>query len=472
MDTSVFGVDLSRRRVLESSVAVVGYDAIPISDPAIVDNSEQDWPTSLRDTRNSGFTDVSVDIQESTIGKRDVATFDAEVVTGPVLVDDTYYVCAYDTERYSIYEIDTEKSLVATSEYENDNRHPSYGNATTPTVASGVVYVTTAYGISAFDIGTGERIWFTPIAEIHSPPTVLDGRVYLAIPTHSFGGGFVSLDAENGDIEWESDTGAPSQINNDFPVAVTENTAILSDNDGNITSVTASTGEEGWNFTYEVDSDGSASPGIPTVRDDIAYCNIAGRMVALDLHSGDRRWELSYDARHSMGAPIVVDDVVLGFDEVGKVYAVSRSDGSLVWSTGALGGGPKRLLATPKTSFLHRHESITAIDIESGSELYSIESTDEYIIQSTGPITSDGITAITIQPDALALSIFGRRPAEDNSERSERESESSERGGTETESTDRTDTLRLLIALAGGVGLGALYGGYKKFGPSDDDETT
>jgi len=442
-----------------------------------LDSQNQNWPMYLADSYNSGHFDSSVDLSDEDVRENTLATFEGDHVTSPVLVDGNFFVCSYRDENYSIYKVENgDKDLIVTSEYEDDSVNPSYSDRTTPAINDGMVYITTSYGINAFDIETGTKVWFTELRGIHSPPTVLDGSVYLAVPTSTTSdSGFVSLDSQTGEIEWEFDTGAVSHANHDFAVAVSENNAILSDNDGYVNSVSASTGETNWEFTKEDSAGRSPSPGIPTIIDETIYCNISGEIVALNLNTGDQIWDFSYDAGHSLGAPAVANDTVIGFDDLGKVYGLNREDGTLAWTTDEMTGGARKITISDNMIFFYRGERIDVYDIETGTTLNKIESSelatssdgDDYSINSMGPLTSNGISVIA-RSDDLSLSII----TEGSDESDEEEPNEEDDAIVTIFQQSRAAVDNPLLLGAGGVTVaGMSYAGYKYLNTDDDDST-
>jgi len=473
---------LTRRDSLRLAAGTgVGLILATTSVTAQTGDEEQDWPMYLGDARNNGRFNSKIDFIGEEFNENTLASFDGSRVTGPILDNGDFYICSYREDDYSVYRVrNGNKNLIVTAEYEDDSTTPNYSDTTVPAVSNGIIYIVTTYGINAFDIETGEKIWFANLRNVHSPPTIFRDSVYVAIPTWSFGGSFVSIGAQNGEIEWEYDTGATSHASDNFAVAATENNVILSDNDGYVNSVSPETGDVNWEFSVETPTGANPSPGIPSISNDTIYCNMGGRMVALDLNSGDLLWEFSYDAGHSLGSPAIGSDKVIGFDDLGKVYGLNLQDGSLEWNTSVLGSSGGKIVLSEDIILFHNHEQIDLINFDSGEVLDSIEF-DDTAIRSMGPLTSEGIFAITRSEDGiLALSVISERL--DSEEPAD--GETGEPAGDEVEESGNEGIATTLFSaedgaagnplLVGGGGVatvGVGYLAYKKLQDSDESST-
>lgn len=185
--------------------------------------------------------------------------------------------------------------------------------------------------ISFFETATVDRVWSSRIGSgtnelyIKLTPALMDGRVFTADTE----GDVQALDATTGRRIWSKDvklpiTGGPGA---DY------NMVLLGSSEGDVISLTPETGEELWRA--KVSSEILASPresdNVVVVR------TIDGKLFALDATTGERLWV--YDRTvpaltlRGTSTPVIAgDSVIAGFDG-GRVTALDRDTGKLIWET-------------------------------------------------------------------------------------------------------------------------------------------
>ncbi|MEQ8426822.1 MAG: outer membrane protein assembly factor BamB [Gammaproteobacteria bacterium] len=255
--------------------------------------------------------------------------------------------------------------------------------------------------ISFFETAKVERVWSTKAGSgtdelyIKLTPALLDGRVFIA-DTY---GEVAALDASSGRRIWSKDvklpiTGGPGA---DFSMV------LLGSSEGDVVSLMPDTGEELWRA--RVSSEILASPregeNVVVVR------TIDGKLFALDATSGERLWV--YDRTvpaltlRGTSTPIIVgDSVIAGFDG-GRVTALDRDTGKLIWETRvAVSRGRSELermvdIDAEPVIYLDAmyiatfHSNVASLDLQTGSILWQrdISSHSELGVDASHVYVSD-----------------------------------------------------------------------------------
>ena len=211
--------------------------------------------------------------------------------------------------------------------------------ASSPTVADGRVYVTTAEGAVALSLRDGTERWRHETAPATTdptvgyddelaPPVVADGRVYLAAVD-----GLVALHADDGTVAWRATdaaaTGVPTAHGDGLLVPTADGLAELAAGDGS----------RRWIADVEATR--------PAVADGTVVAG-DGETVALDAASGDRLWSASVRAEFH---PVVADGAVfLGTD--GRLVGLGLDDGRERWAIDRGGGRTfSAPVVTPETAY-------------------------------------------------------------------------------------------------------------------------
>ena len=253
--------------------------------------------------------------------------------------------------------------------------------ASGPVVAGGRVYTIDTMGVvRAFDANSGTPAWSTRFGDAGPNRSALfgggvafdGGRVYA-----TNGLGYVAaLDASNGGIVWTVRPGGPLRGE---PSVADGNVYVMSQ-DNQLYSLKASDGTTNWNSTAALEIAGVSGAAAPSVgqgtvvagfssgelnayryengrmvwQDALARTSIStsvaslsdidadavieggvvyavgqgGRMVALDLFSGQRIWELNFAG---ISTPWVAGDWLFAVNDRAQLVAISRATGKIKW---------------------------------------------------------------------------------------------------------------------------------------------
>jgi outer membrane protein assembly factor BamB len=210
--------------------------------------------------------------------------------------------------------------------------------ASSPTVADGRVYVTTAEGAFALSLRDGSERWHhetTPATtgptvgydDELAPPVVADGRVYLATAD-----GVVALHADDGTVAWRATdaaaTGVPAVHGDGLLAPTTDGLADLDARDGSrrwtadveatLPAVADGTVVAGGEETVALDAasgarEWSASARAefhPVVADGTVFLGTYSQLVGLALDDGRERWAVDRGGGRTFSAPVVTAETV------------------------------------------------------------------------------------------------------------------------------------------------------------------
>ncbi|HUH85240.1 MAG TPA: PQQ-binding-like beta-propeller repeat protein [Stellaceae bacterium] len=197
------------------------------------------------------------------------------------------------------------------------------------------LYVTTGYGqVLALEAASGKEIWRQQVsAPMRGAPTVADGRVFAVTVENELD----VLSAEDGHRLWTHDAipetagllGAASP-------AVEGDVVVVPFTSGEIVGLLTENGRQLWADNLAVArplgalSTLSDIRGRPVIdRDRVFAVGHAGRMVAIDLRTGDRVWEQDIGGTHG---PWVAGDYIYVLSNDVDLLCLTREDGRVRWS--------------------------------------------------------------------------------------------------------------------------------------------
>ncbi len=163
-------------------------------------------------------------------------------------------------------------------------------------IAQNTVFVTTGFGkLVALDAATGAEIWVQRLQSAATgAPTVRDGLVYVT----SRDSRAWAIDAKNGRIKWQlQGARTPSGMVGGTSPAVSDKFAIFPFGSGEMMATFRKGGVRIWSTIISGKRRGHAHATISDITSDpVIYNNVvyagsqSGRLVAVDLNSGERIW--------------------------------------------------------------------------------------------------------------------------------------------------------------------------------------
>ncbi len=201
-------------------------------------------------------------------------------------------------------------------------------------VDGGRVFATNGLGfVAALDTGNGGRIWqVRPGGPLRGAPSVADGTLYAISQDNQI----YAMSQADGTTKWSN--AAALEIAGVFGAgspAIGQGTVIAGFSSGELNAYRYENGRMVWQDTLARTSVRTSVSSLADVDADavidqgqVFALGQGGRMVALDLVSGQRLWELNLAG---ISTPCVVGDWVFIVTDEAKVVAVARSTGKVRW---------------------------------------------------------------------------------------------------------------------------------------------
>ncbi len=200
----------------------------------------------------------------------------------------------------------------------------------------GRLYVASFDGVvEALDAASGRQIWKRETElRIAGGPGVGEGLVLVG----TIDGELLALDADSGEERWRARVS--SEVLS-IPRAG-EGVVVVHTIDGKLFGLGADSGEQLWLYDRSVPVLSLRGSSSPVISDGMAIAGFAsGKLVALDLASGDVLWEVTITAPKGRselermvdidGDPLVMDGVVYVASYNGELAAVSQDTGVVLW---------------------------------------------------------------------------------------------------------------------------------------------
>lgn len=259
-------------------------------------------------------------------------SFRTRLVAEPVVADGRIYTIDTDA-RVRAFNAQTGAMV-----WEHQVRSPTspsdalFGGGVT--YDSGHIFATNGAGDAAcLDAATGAQVWMVkPGGPLRGAPTVANGTVYaLSQDSQIF-----ALNATNGETQW-SGAGSPelAGVFGSAAPAFAQSTIVAGYSSGELTAYRYENGEVVWqdalartgvSTTVGTLSDIDADPVIDNGR--VFAIGQGGRMVAVELITGQRAWEVNVAG---ISTPWVAGDWVFVVTDRAQLLAVARSSGRIRW---------------------------------------------------------------------------------------------------------------------------------------------
>lgn len=198
----------------------------------------------------------------------------------------------------------------------------------------GRVYATNGLGyVAALDAASGAAVWTVkPSGPLRGEPTVAGDAVYVMSQDNQI----FSLKTSDGSTNWSSAAALEiAGISGSAAPAVGQGTVIAGFSSGELNAYRYENGRQVWqdalsrtSITTSVSSLSDIDAD-PVIDGGVVYAvGQGGRMVALDLLSGQRIWELNFGG---IATPWVAGDWVFAVNDKAQLAAVSRANGKIKW---------------------------------------------------------------------------------------------------------------------------------------------
>jgi outer membrane protein assembly factor BamB len=215
---------------------------------------------------------------------------------------------------------------------ERANQNSIYGGGIA--FDSGRIYATNGLGfVAALDERNGGMLWkVRPGGPLRGAPTVANGAIYVVSQDNQI----YSLNEDNGSTNWSQ--AASLEIAGIFgsaSPAVGQGTVVSGFSSGELNAYRYENGRQVWSDTLQRTSIRTSVSSLSDVDADPVIDNgqvfavgQGGRMVALDIVTGQRLWELNIAG---IDTPWVAGDWIFVITDDSKLLCISRSNGHIRW---------------------------------------------------------------------------------------------------------------------------------------------
>lgn len=204
-----------------------------------------------------------------------------------------------------------------------------------PCFWNGHLFVSTGYAeVVSLDPNDGKIVWRKSVGSpVHSAPTVVDNRIFVVTVDNEL----VALSAEDGQRQW-SHNGIPetgSLLGSASP-AVEGEIAVVAYTSGELFALQVQNGRVLWSEnltsarspgTMEGMADIHGRPVIDRGR--VFAVSHSGRMMAIDLRTGNHVWEQELGGTHE---PWSAGDYVFVISNDNEIACLTRNDGKVRWA--------------------------------------------------------------------------------------------------------------------------------------------
>ncbi|MFP7571623.1 PQQ-binding-like beta-propeller repeat protein [Marivita sp. S2033] len=358
------GERLGVRDILQETDSATGADAANFTAPANIPVARANaaWPQShvspsLR-TENAALAANLTPLWSTSIGQGDKRR--ARIITDPVVADGR------------IFTIDSAGRVSATStagqalwSYSLVPLRDDAGQALAGGLAydNGRLYVTSGFGtLSALDASTGGEIWTQKLqATATGAPTVFGDLVYLVAGDSTAW----AIEQSDGRIRWQSEgLGDSNNVAGAAPPAVSDRHVVFSFGSGAVQGAFRQGGLRLWSVDIVGARKGFAISlvdditGYPVIDGNTVYAgNHSGRVVALNVNSGERLWT----AKHGALNPVwPAGNSVYFVSDLNELIRLDATDGTQIWAVDLPGYEPVRKPQKSRDAMFTNHGPIMA----------------------------------------------------------------------------------------------------------------
>jgi outer membrane protein assembly factor BamB len=202
--------------------------------------------------------------------------------------------------------------------------------------ANGRLYATNGAGYaSALDPATGALIWqVRPGGPLRGSPTIGNQNVYVVTQDNQL----YALDEATGQTRWTRAGAAESSgVFGTAAPAFAQSTVVAGYSSGELAAYRYENGQEVWTDALTRTTVTTAAHALTDIDADpvidqgrVYAIGQGGRMVALELNTGQRLWELNIAG---LATPWVAGDWVFVVTDAAQLIAIARTSGRVRWMT-------------------------------------------------------------------------------------------------------------------------------------------
>ncbi len=218
--------------------------------------------------------------------------------------------------------------------------------------AEGVVYATTGLGdVAALDAASGAVKWkVRPAGPLRGAPTIANGNVYVVSSDNQL----IALQPADGKTVWsESGTLETAGVFGVAAPAAAQGTVVAGFSSGELNAYRYENGRIVWQDALSRTSISTAVASLSDIDADpvidggrVYAVGQGGRMVALELSTGQRLWEQNFAG---ISTPWIAGDWLFLVTDDARLGRLSRSNGAVRWFSQLRGVGNEKNKAEPIT---------------------------------------------------------------------------------------------------------------------------
>ena len=253
------------------------------------------------------------------------------LVAQPIVADGRVYTLDADAEL-SAFDLGTGRRLW-TTETRRDNEDDDVLTGGIG-MAEGRIFVTTGYAtVAAFEAETGAELWRQRLsAPSRAAPTIAQGRVFVITVDNRL----IAHDATTGNVVWDHSglIEAAGLLGAASPA--TDGSVVVSGySSGEIHGLRIENGTSVWQDSVApvrrlgMMASLADIEAMPVIADGVVYAiGHAKRFLAIDVRNGTRRWQRNLG---STSTPVVAGDFLFVLSNENELVAMTRQDGRILW---------------------------------------------------------------------------------------------------------------------------------------------
>ncbi|CAA9542950.1 MAG: Outer membrane beta-barrel assembly protein BamB [uncultured Sphingosinicella sp.] len=198
------------------------------------------------------------------------------------------------------------------------------------------VYATSGIGdVAAFDAATGAQIWrVRPGGPMRGAPTIANDNVYVTTQDNQL----FALNPADGAVRWTaSGTLETAGVFGTAAPAASQGTVVAGFSSGELTAYRYENGRVLWQDALARTSISTAVSSLSDIDADpvidagrVYAVGQGGRMVALELNTGQRVWEINLAG---ISTPWVIGEWIYVVNDQAQLLAIARATGKVKWMT-------------------------------------------------------------------------------------------------------------------------------------------
>ena len=338
------GEDIDKDRIQGDRISILSLEKNLSSDPQLR-NSRVIIPTAVNNSSWSypgGSIDNSLHNLEGPEYLKQISKFNiakgssknAFLLSSPIIVDGKIYSLGSDS-RINSYDLKTKRRLWQKNmTVKKEQKKEGFGGGIS--YENGIIFVTNGFGnVLALDANSGKQIWKVNIRiPIRSAPISFDNKVYVI----SHDNQVFALNSLNGEVLW-SHRGIleSASVLSSNSVSVDGGLVFVPYSSGEIYAIRSLNGSVVWTDSLSRTGSSTSLSEINSitarpVTDNGRMISIshAGRMISVDISSGERLWTLDISGTET---PWVSGDWVFALSTNSELVGVSRNAGKIKWVT-------------------------------------------------------------------------------------------------------------------------------------------